>query len=115
VTRYYESLAAAFVRGQLPEAASLGDIEAVEMGVRAGLRIHKFKVTSLERVRRVLGILRSLAPRTVLDVGSGRGAFLWPLLAEFTRQRLSTMFLAAGARNVRIDAVLNHYVGVAAK
>ena len=35
------------------------------------------------RVRRVLSLLRSLAPATLLDIGSGRGTFLWPLLAGF--------------------------------
>jgi 2-polyprenyl-3-methyl-5-hydroxy-6-metoxy-1,4-benzoquinol methylase len=28
----------------------------------------------------VLGVLRAVAPSTLLDVGTGRGAFLWPLL-----------------------------------
>jgi ubiquinone/menaquinone biosynthesis C-methylase UbiE len=31
-------------------------------------------------VRRVLGALRALAPASLLDVGTGRGVFLWPLL-----------------------------------
>lgn len=34
----------------------------------------------LARVERVLGVLRGLAPSSLLDIGSGRGAFLWPLL-----------------------------------
>jgi 2-polyprenyl-3-methyl-5-hydroxy-6-metoxy-1,4-benzoquinol methylase len=43
-----------------------------------------FKVNSeLPRVQRILGILRGLAPENLLDVGSGRGTFLWPLLAAF--------------------------------
>jgi ubiquinone/menaquinone biosynthesis C-methylase UbiE len=37
----------------------------------------------LPRVRRVLGMLRSLAPQDLLDIGSGRGVFLWPLLDAF--------------------------------
>ena len=53
-------------------------------GREAGLRLHKFKQnTELPRVRRVLGILRGLQPQNLLDIGSGRGTFLWPLLAEF--------------------------------
>jgi ubiquinone/menaquinone biosynthesis C-methylase UbiE len=48
------------------------------------LRLHKFKQnTELPRVRRVLGILRGVQPESLLDLGSGRGTFLWPLLAEF--------------------------------
>ncbi|MGH9826226.1 MAG: class I SAM-dependent methyltransferase [Blastocatellia bacterium] len=72
------------MRGKLAEAADLSDEEAVEAGRRAGLRLHKFKRNAeLPRVRRALGILHSIAPSTLLDVGSGRGTFLWPLLDQF--------------------------------
>ncbi len=84
--RYFTRLAAAFVRGRLGEAAARGlsDAELVAAGLASGLRLHKFKRNAeLPRVRRVLGILRGLAPATLLDVGSGRGTFLWPLLDAF--------------------------------
>jgi ubiquinone/menaquinone biosynthesis C-methylase UbiE len=83
---YFADLAAAFVRGQLgiqPEAYLSPD-DLVRKGLEVGLRLHKFKRTmGLARVSRVLGILRSLQPATLLDIGSGRGAFLWPLLDAF--------------------------------
>ena len=79
--RYYLDIAAAFVRGRQPAAPPLPAAALLHHGLEAGLRLHKFKRTdSLPRVRRVLGILRGLAPADLLDVGSGRGAFLWPLL-----------------------------------
>lgn len=54
------------------------------MGRSHGLRLHRFKRTmGLPRVQKVLGILRSLQPADLLDIGSGRGAFLWPLLDAF--------------------------------
>ena len=82
--RYYTQLAAAFVRGRLPAAPELAPAELVRFGMHAGLRLHKYKRTSeLPRVRKVLGILRGLAPADLLDVGSGRGVFLWPLLDAF--------------------------------
>jgi hypothetical protein len=89
---YYTGLAAAFVRGKLgappglaPDAAPEAVIEA---GRAAGLRLHKFKRQSeLPRVRRVLGVLQSLAPVSLLDLGSGRGTFLWPLLDTFPVRR----------------------------
>lgn len=77
--RYFTELALAFVRGRLgiPSAT-------VEDGLLAGLRLHKFKNDSvLPRVQRVIGILRGLAPENLLDVGSGRGTFLWTLLDAF--------------------------------
>jgi hypothetical protein len=82
--RYYTSLAAAFVRGRLPDAPSAPDADLVRHGLQTGLRLHKFKRTAgLPRVRKVLGILRGLTPQTLLDIGSGRGVFLWPLLDTF--------------------------------
>jgi ubiquinone/menaquinone biosynthesis C-methylase UbiE len=82
--RYYLDLAAAFVRGKIADAPQLPPAELMQFGLQAGLRLHKFKRSSeLPRVRRVLGMLRGLAPRELLDLGSGRGVFLWPLLDAF--------------------------------
>lgn len=69
------------MRGRLGNPAA-----TIEDGLHVGLRLHKFKNdTQLPRVQRVIGILRGLAPENLLDVGSGRGAFLWPLLDAFPR------------------------------
>jgi 2-polyprenyl-3-methyl-5-hydroxy-6-metoxy-1,4-benzoquinol methylase len=82
--RYYLDLAAAFVRGKMPDAVALPPVETVRLGLQAGLRLRKFKRTGeLPRVRKVLGMLRGLAPQDLLDIGSGRGVFLWPLLDAF--------------------------------
>ncbi len=84
VDRYFVELAAAFVRGKQPDAPDLPPVDLVRFGLREGLRLHKFKRTSgLPRVRKVLGILRGLGPANLLDIGSGRGVFLWPLLDAF--------------------------------
>ena len=69
--RYYSDLATAFVRGRLGNP-----LASIEDGIREGLRLHKFKQNiELPRVKRILGILRGLAPENLLDVGSGRGTF----------------------------------------
>jgi SAM-dependent methyltransferase len=82
--RFYLEPAAAFVRHALPDVADAAPDELVRQGLRAGLRLNRFKRTAdLPRVRKVLGILRGLGPECVLDVGSGRGVFLWPLLDAF--------------------------------
>lgn len=99
--QYYLKFAAAFVRGRalqgldldLPESLRAtrleelsGDqlVELFELGREAGLKLHKFKRTmGLARVQRVFGVLHSLAHQNQLDIGSGRGVFLWPLLDEF--------------------------------
>lgn len=82
--RYYTELAAAFVRGKLGDMPHLSSEEIMQAGIESGWRLHKFKRNAeLPRVRKVLGLLRGLAPANLIDIGSGRGAFLWPLLDSF--------------------------------
>jgi SAM-dependent methyltransferase len=93
--RYYVELAAAFVRGHIGSALDVPSAVTMRLGQRHGLRLHKFKRTDLARVRKVLGILRGLAPESVLDIGSGRGAFLWPLLDAFPETSVLSVELSA--------------------
>ena len=100
----YKDLASAYVRGcalkgklSLPEVLvqqpmeSLTDTqkdELVSYGKAAELKMHYFKEKDqLPRVQLVMGFLRGMVASgqiaSVLDVGSGRGAFLFPLLTEF--------------------------------
>src|SRR5947209_3122049 len=81
-TRYYTDLAAAYVRGTLADAPDLAPAELVRFGLGAGLRLRRFRRgAALPRVRKVLGLLRGLAPADLLDAGSG--VSLWPLLDAF--------------------------------
>lgn len=79
---HYRWLAAAYARGALGQPA-LTDDDAVAAATAAGLRLHRFKRTAeLPRVRAVIGILRGLGATSLGDLGTGRGAFVWPLLDE---------------------------------
>ncbi len=95
---YYLIFAAAFVRGRLRESHQdasffqkpLGDLTEKDLnalfllGQKAGLRLHRYKRTgTLPRVRKVLGVIKGLHPDSLLDIGTGRGAFLWPLMDAF--------------------------------
>jgi len=98
---YFLTLAAAYVRGKLKNdrvraehaklfAHPLEELTEdelrtlVQLSKEEGLRIHRFKRTmELPRVHRVLGILKGMQPHNILDIGSGRGAFLWTLLHDF--------------------------------
>ncbi|MBX9693684.1 MAG: class I SAM-dependent methyltransferase [Cyanobacteria bacterium] len=100
-TNYFGIFAAAFVRGKLTDCADLSHADSeltktpllelteeqvqrlIELGKERDLKIHKFKKTmGLQRVQSVLGILKGLQPSELLDIGTGRGVFLWPLLDE---------------------------------
>jgi ubiquinone/menaquinone biosynthesis C-methylase UbiE len=88
-SRYYLDLACALIRDRLPDAPNLAPADLFQHGLSAGLRLHKFKRSNLlPRVRRVFGFLRQLGPQDLLDVGSGRGVFLWPLLDGFPELRV---------------------------
>lgn len=90
---HYRALAACYARGALGRLA-LDDEAALAAGVAAELRLHRFKRTAgLPRVRAVLGALRGLGPATICDVGSGRGAFLWPMLDELPAVEVITLDL----------------------
>ena len=95
----YTRLAAAYVRGKLRHTSGVdqalidvpldalddAQLEAlVQLGRAHELRLHRFKRTmGLPRVAQVLGMLKGISPAELLDIGSGRGAFLWPLLDAF--------------------------------
>lgn len=57
----------------------------LELGAEAGIKLYPFKRTheELPRVKRVVGFLKSLSFESLLDVGSGRGVFLFPFLEQF--------------------------------
>lgn len=72
------------MRAPLAELREEDLLEVIRLGRERGLRLHRFKRSmGLPRVLRVLGALKGIAPADLLDIGSGRGAFLWPLLDAF--------------------------------
>lgn len=52
----------------------------------------KFKRNiELPRVRSVLGILRGMSTDSLIDIGSGRGTFLWALLDSFPHLKVTAL------------------------
>ena len=49
----------------------------------------------MPRVRKTLGFLRSVQPENLLDVGSGRGVFLFPFLEAFPWVEVTSVDLLA--------------------
>jgi len=98
---HYLAFAAAYARGAL-DRLDLDDDAALAAAAEAGLRLHRFKRTGgLPRVRRVIGALRGLGATRLVDVGSGRGAFLWPLLDEMPEADVTAIdLLAHRARDI---------------
>ena len=98
----YQTLATAAVRGHalrnpgcvLPEVLAekaldrLTQAERTEilgLGKTWGVKLYRFKRghETLPRVKQALGFLRGIRPVSLLDVGSGRGVFLFPFLEGF--------------------------------
>ena len=75
---YYETLLQAYLRGRLGEKPN--DLTWLEFAQQNQVRVHRFKQNSLPRVQKVIGILHAFWPSDLLDIGSGRGTFLWPLM-----------------------------------
>ena len=108
----FGQFAAAYVRGKLPDAcADLGEEELLRQGEAAGLRLNRFKRTSdLPRVRAALGAIRGIGPESLLDIGSGRGVFLWPLLDAFPQLAVTAIEPDARRRG-HLEAVRDGGVG----
>ena len=74
------------------------EIETIlQAGKQAGLKLYRFKNTHTElpRIKHVLSFLCSIQPESLLDVGSGRGAFLWPCLNQFPQLEMTSIDLLA--------------------
>ncbi len=95
-TAYLNPLTAAYIRGYRPvvplpaelahrplSTLTPADMQVIlNAGMASNLRLHPFKRTmGLPRIRQVLGVLQGMHPTNLLDIGSGRGVFLWPLLS----------------------------------
>lgn len=115
---YYLQPALAFIISELgrdAEAITMGKklsdlnatqkTELLKIGLEKKLRLHPFKKTmGLARVSKVIGYLRAFQPQNLLDVGSGRGVFLWPMLEAFPG--LDTVCIDLLAKNIdRLAAI----------
>jgi len=98
--RYFLDLAAAFVRGTalqsgipkfddglltVPLESLTDDEKQTIIDADNDLKLHRFKrgLADMPRVRRTIGFLQGIMPQSILDIGSGRGAFLWTCLEAF--------------------------------
>lgn len=97
---YLNRIAAAYVRGYAAENdldlsseltnAPFGSLtdeqihKIMAIGSHNGLKMYRFKVKEdLPRVKMALGFLKGVYPENLLDVGSGRGVFLFPFMRDF--------------------------------
>jgi len=66
--------------------------DLISIGNEKHLKLYYFKEKEdLPRVSIVLGFLKNIYPNTILDVGSGRGVFLFPLIREFPNTNITSI------------------------
>jgi SAM-dependent methyltransferase len=88
--RWYHEPAAAYIASTLPHLASLDAQRRIEAALAEGVRLYRYKRKPvLPRVQRVIGFLRGVGPGSVLDIGSGRGAALWPMMDALPEARFA--------------------------
>ena len=105
----YSRLGAAAVRGHAlrvgltlpvrlgkPSLDELTDAQEAELwntGKEWALKLYRFKRghEELPRVKQVLGFLKGVYPESLLDVGSGRGVFLFPFLNAFPQAKVTSI------------------------
>ena len=102
---WYLEPALAFARGHLSNSDGLLSDEAVlAKATDAGLPMHRFKRRRvMPRIRKVVGALQGMNPATVLDIGSGRGTALWPMMDQLP----STAFTAVDCDGSLADDLQN--------
>lgn len=104
-TAYRTTEAAAWVRACFPDISAVDDHEQVAQARQHGLDLHMFKrVRLMPRVMSALGLVKGLAPTDLLDIGTGRGSFLWPLLDDLPELPVTCVDLDSLAVE-RIEAV----------
>ncbi|TAE00058.1 MAG: class I SAM-dependent methyltransferase [Bacteroidetes bacterium] len=91
----HQRLAAAFVRGTITDMNELFNKvlfelkdqqinELIEIGQRHGLKLSVFyNAQELNLYAKVIQLLKNIQPDNLLDLGSGRGTFVWQFLDNF--------------------------------
>jgi ubiquinone/menaquinone biosynthesis C-methylase UbiE len=64
-----------------------------------------FKIKQLPRIDKVLGLLKGLDFKTILDVGSQRGSFIWKFLDYFEDKKLSSIDLSEKYYNIHKEVL----------
>lgn len=66
--------------------------EIISYGKQNGLKMYRFKEKEdLPRVKMALGFLKAVYPESLLDVGSGRGVFLFPFMRDFPYAQVTSL------------------------
>ena len=91
----------------------------IDYGAEHGIKLYYFKEKEdLPRVRAVLGALHSIGPSELLDVGSGRGVFLYPFMRDFPTVPITSVDILPKhietLRNMRIGGMRNIAMGYTA-
>lgn len=51
----------------------------------------RYDDNELPRITKVIGMLKNIDPKTMLDIGSGKGRALWPIVNEFPNSKITCL------------------------
>jgi len=71
--------------------------ELIEKADKQKFDYHNFKNSKLPRVEKVIGLLKGINTPNVIDIGFGRGKFLYPFLEEFGNFPITSIELSKSA------------------
>ena len=119
---YYQRITSAMVRGKLSSeypghelfSKFLEDLtedqnqQLLQLGTEHNIKLHTFqRQEASPETKKILDVIRGISPDNVLDIGSGRGSFIWRLLDEYRNMPIT----AIDTSEERIQSIKSIYTG----
>jgi ubiquinone/menaquinone biosynthesis C-methylase UbiE len=103
-SNYFLNLAGSYIRNILHQE-NVSDIEAINIANTQNIPyLYRFKKHSLiPRIKKIIDIVVDLAPNTILDVASQRGALLFPLLDRCNQYQIDCHITSTDIDNSILD------------
>lgn len=91
--KYYIDFVKEYLKNFINDVSSLNNEEIIEKSILHEIDIHMFKKSprSIPRIIKTIGIIKQIHPLSLLEIGCGKGVFLWTLLKEFPNMEVTAI------------------------